>query len=80
MSKQIRVEDPVAADLDRLRVGRQTYSDIIEELLKGRIKILEAMNVLEGQLKFREWQRQELDAMTKARAERADLDARTISG
>ena len=79
MSKQIRVEDHVATELDKLRVGRQTYSDVIEDLTRARIKILEAMNVLEGQLKFREWQRQELDVMTKARAERADLEARTIT-
>ena len=65
MSKQIRVEDHVATDLDKLRVGRQTYSDVIEDLLKCRIAILEAMNMLEGVIKFREWQRQELDKLVR---------------
>jgi len=66
VSKQIRVEDHVATDLDKLRVGRQTYSDVIEDLLAGRLKILEAMNMLEGVIKFREWQRQQLETILKS--------------
>ena len=56
MSKLIKVEDQVYKDLDRLRVGRQTFSDVIKEILAIRLKIFEVMNVLEGQLKYREWQ------------------------
>jgi len=61
MSKPIKVSSQVYDELDKLRVGRQTFSDVIEDLLAGRLKILEAMDMLEGQLKFREWQRQKLE-------------------
>lgn len=67
MSKVIKVETQVYDELDKLRVGRQTFSDVIEDLLKSRLKILEAMNMLEGQLKFREWQRQKLEELATAR-------------
>jgi len=65
MSRVIKVEDQVYKKLDQLRVGRQTFSDVIEDLLRSRNKILEAMNVLEGQLKFREWQREQLVQLQK---------------
>ena len=61
MSKVIKVENHVYEALELLRVGRQTFSDIIRDLLETRLVILEAMNVLEGQIKFREWQRRELE-------------------
>jgi len=63
MSKAIKVEDHVYNSLNQLRVGRQTFSDVIEDLLKSRLHILEAMDALEGQLKFREWQRGELEKL-----------------
>jgi len=66
-SKVIKVEDHNYKALDQLRVGRQTFSDVIEDLLKSRLKILEAMNVLEGQLKFREWQQEQLKKLAAAR-------------
>lgn len=61
MSQVIRVEDKIYNDLDQLRVGRQTFGDVIEGLLLARVRVLEMMNVLEGSLGFREWQRQQLD-------------------
>jgi len=66
-SKVIKVEDHIYKALDQLRVGRQTFSDVIEELLKSRLLILNAMNALEGQLKFREWQREQLEKLAAAR-------------
>ncbi|MBA7572674.1 hypothetical protein ES708_14458 [subsurface metagenome] len=60
MSKVIKVEDKIYAQLDQLRVKGQTFSDVCEDLLKGRLLILEAMNALEGPIKFREWQRERL--------------------
>ena len=65
MSKQIRIEDKVYDELDKLRIGRQTFNDVIEDLLKARLKILEAMNMLEGVIRFREWQRSELEKLVK---------------
>jgi len=67
MSKVIKVENHIYTALDQLRVGRQTFSDVIEELLKSRLLILNAMNALEGQLKFREWQREQLEKLAAAR-------------
>ena len=69
MSKVIKVENHIYTALDQLRVGRQTFSDVIEELLKSRLKILESMNFLEGQLKFREWQRDQLEKLDATRRE-----------
>ena len=59
MSKVIKVEDAIYQSLEQLKVGRQTFSDVILELLKSRLKMLEAMSTLEGQLKYREWQREQ---------------------
>jgi len=66
MSKVIKVEEAVYNQLDTLRVGRQTFSDVIDDLLTGRLKILEAMNMLEGVLQYREWQRERLEKATAA--------------
>lgn len=78
MSKLIKVEDQVYHDLDRLRVGRQTFSEVIKRMLADRLKIFELLSVLEGQLNYLEWKQTRIDPMIKARAERADLDARTL--
>jgi len=78
MSKPIKVSDEVYNELDRLRIGRQTFSDVIYEILKGRRITLEAMNVLEGSFKFREWQLEQRDLVGRARADRADLESRRL--
>lgn len=65
MSKPIKVEDKIYDELDQLRVGRQTFSDVVENLLKARLSVLQLMSVLEGQLAFREWQREELEKINK---------------
>lgn len=64
MSKVIKVEEAVYNQLDTLRVGRQTFSDVIDDLLTGRLKILEAMQMLEGVLQYREWQREKLEKLS----------------
>lgn len=56
MSRAIKVEDRVYDELERMKEGRQTFSDIIEALLVTRLKTLELFGVLEGQIKFRRWQ------------------------
>ena len=60
MIRVIKVEDKIYDELDKLRIGRQTFSDVVTDLLGGRLRILEAMSALEGILRFREWQRDEL--------------------
>ena len=65
MSKAIKVEDQVYNDLDQIRSKGETFSNVIVELLSARLRILELINVLEGQLKFREWQREQLEALKR---------------
>jgi len=60
MSRVIKVEDQVYDWLDQLRDKRETFSDVIKELLDARERILELIRVLEGQLKFEEWKREQL--------------------
>lgn len=66
MSKVIKVEEQVYAALEKLRGKGETFSNAIDALLDTRIKVLELISVLEGQIKYREWQeqrRQELVAL-----------------
>lgn len=65
MSKVIRVEDKTYAALDHLRLGRQTFDDVIRNLLESRLKVLEMFSILEGQLGYREYQREKLDKISK---------------
>jgi len=61
MSKTIRVEESVYEELDLLRSKRETFCDVIGELLVTRGKTLEFLGILEGQIKFREWQHEQLE-------------------
>lgn len=60
MSRQIKVTDPVYLRLEMLRGKEQTFSQVIEDLLNARLKILEMLNMVEGSLKFRQWQHEQL--------------------
>jgi len=66
MSKMLKVNDQVYSQLEALKVGHQTFSDVILELLTARLRIFELINVLEGQLKYREWQQRELAKLTQS--------------
>ena len=66
MSKAIKVGDQVYAQLDELRAKGQTFSQIIEDMLKARLKVFELLNVLEGQLKYHEWQQKQLEKLQEA--------------
>jgi len=57
MSKAIKVEDQVYQELDLLRAKRATFSDVVEGLLKLRVRVMELMNVLEGELRYEDYQR-----------------------
>lgn len=65
MSVPIKVTEDVHQRLDKMRTGRQTYSDIIKALLDAREGMLETWTVLEGALGFTEWRRQKLIEATK---------------
>lgn len=66
MSRAIKVEDDIYDKLNELRTGRETFSDVIRPLLIARARILEVMDTLESQLRFREWQRKNLDELHAA--------------
>jgi len=74
----LKIENEVYSQLENLKVGRQTFSEVIEGILKAREKMLEALNVLEGALQFREWQRQRFLERVSADSVRRDVEARTI--
>lgn len=78
MSKGIKVSDQVYQELDLLRAKRVTFSDVVEGLLKMRLKAMELMNVLEGQLRYGGQQRDQSDPLRQATLERADLEQRTL--
>lgn len=79
MSKMLKVNDQVYNQLDQLKVGHQTFSNVIGELLTARLKVFELINVLEGQLKYREWQQQELAKLTQSQR-RLSYEVSTIYG
>ncbi len=66
MSKQIRVEDPVYERLNELRGKDETFSDVVGRLVGSRETICNLINVLEGQIRYREWlhEKQEREAAT----------------
>ena len=55
MSKIIKVEVHVYNELAPLRDRGETFSQVVEELLIARRRLLELMNTLEGCLKVNKW-------------------------
>lgn len=66
MSKQLKVTDQVYNQLDHLRGRGQTFSLVIEDLLTARLGIVEMLNQLEGSLRFRQWQHEQLHKLDLA--------------
>ena len=58
MSKQIRVDDPVYQKLDELRLKGETFSDVVSRLISSREPLCRLIDILEGIICFREWQRE----------------------
>lgn len=56
MSRQIRVEESVYERLAELRGRDETFSDVIGRLVGSRETICNLINVLEGVIRYREWQ------------------------
>ncbi len=70
MSKVIKVDDKVYEDLDKLRAKGETFGEIIAMLISARLRVLGLWSILEGQLKYREWQAQELKELQDKAAEK----------
>ncbi len=60
MSRAIKVKDQVYLELDMIRDKGETFSQIIERLLQARLKMLEALNMLEGVLRYEQWKQKKL--------------------
>ena len=71
MSKAIKVDDNIYEELDKMKLGRQTYSDVIADLLMARMSIIQLLNALEGSLRYREWQREQLEKAAAAAPDRS---------
>lgn len=59
--KTIKVEGEVYEALDQLRGKGETFSQVIASMLLARTEIFHLVNILEEMMKFREWQRAELE-------------------
>lgn len=66
MSKTIKVEDQVYRRLEEIRDWKETYSQVIAKLLAAREEFCQVIEVIAGQVKFREWQREQLEKQKDA--------------
>ena len=60
MSRAIKVEDQVYTELDMIRGKGETFSQVVERLLKARIKMFEMLSMVEAALQYEEWKQQQL--------------------
>lgn len=65
MSKTIRVEDDVYLELEKLRDWKETFSTVIRNLVFNRGALCRLLDQIEGSLRFREWQREQLEKKEK---------------
>ncbi len=68
-TKTIKLEEKVYDQLDRFRIKGETFSQAVEKLLSGRETASGLILVLEGAFRFREWQRDQLEASAAATEE-----------
>ncbi len=60
MSIAIKVEDQVYLELDLIREKGVTFSQVVERLLEARLKMFEALNMMEGVLRYEKWKQEQL--------------------
>lgn len=60
MSHSIKVSDEVYQGLETVRDKRETFSQVVERLLAARSEFQKLADILEGQIKFRQWQSDKL--------------------
>lgn len=66
MSKLIKVDVAVYDRLDQIRGRGETFGQVIGNLLDARDGLFDLLNVIEGSLKFRDWQRRRLEEAAAA--------------
>ena len=67
MSKTIKVEEEVYNRLDEIRDWKETYSQVIEKLLAARERFCQLIDIIEADVKFRNWQREQLEKAETAK-------------
>lgn len=66
MSRAIKVENHVYDQLDVMRQKSETFSQVIERLLELRTLNLHLLTQIEGVLRYREWQYEQLQKAAAA--------------
>jgi len=56
MTHSIKLDDQTYLDLDRVRVKGETFSQVVERMLKIRYQIAMLTGIVEGSQAFWEWQ------------------------
>lgn len=79
MSRAIKVEDKVYTELDMIRDKGETFSQIIERLLQARLKMFEALNMIEGVLQYEKF-KQEIFLKVIQRDQEAARTSREVAG
>ena len=60
MSRAIKVEDQVYQELDMIRDKGETFSQIIERLLKARLEMFKFLTMVEEVLRYEKWKQEQL--------------------
>lgn len=63
---QIKLKPKIYNQLNQLRDRGQTFSLVIQDLLSARLSTLEFINLVEGTLRFSQWQYQRLHQLELA--------------
>ena len=72
MGKVIKVDDKVYEQLNELRGKGETFSYVIEIILVARLSLFNMLTVLEGQLRYPEWQAKKLKEFEEQKRKRQD--------
>lgn len=64
MSRTIKVDNQVYEQLEQLRRKRETFSQAVDRLLKVYETLSQAVGIMEGQVSFIDWQREQLEKMS----------------
>uniref|UniRef100_A0A6H2A2E3 Antitoxin n=1 Tax=viral metagenome TaxID=1070528 RepID=A0A6H2A2E3_9ZZZZ len=78
MSKSIRVSDRNHERLVKLLQPRETFDDVVSQLLYARDKAVQLVEALQGDRSLREAQRAQLGGMVDADGVRRDVEARKL--
>ena len=70
MAKSIKVEDHVYQQLYEFQEKGETFSQAIETLIAARTELCRCIDLLEGLIRFREWQNKQKELARDAESPR----------